>query len=452
MCEKKLKGVRIAILSLGCKVNSYESDAMMSLLTAEGAEAVDFDKTADVYIINTCSVTNIADRKSRQMIHRAKKENPASVVIAAGCYIQGITDKEREELDIDGFVGNNKKDMIVEVVTECLKNAGNSGFVEEMSDIAKEKEYEELENFDKASHTRAYIKIQDGCNQFCSYCIIPYVRGRIRSRDPEKVLAEAMRLSTMGYKEIVLTGIHLSSYEAYGMKGGEALLELTGKLAEIPGICRIRLGSLEPRVVTKEFAERLSKNKKVCPHFHLSLQSGSDTVLKRMNRKYVSAEYAESCEALKRVYGNPAVTTDIIVGFPGETDAEFKETCDFAKKIGFSKIHVFKYSARRGTVAAKMPDKVGEEVKNLRSRELIAIEESMGREYAESFIGKPQLILLEEEEKKDGRDYLTGYNERYVRCAVPADGQVCGSFVTAVGMEVRDNVLFCEEGSNNERN
>ncbi len=444
MCEKKLEGIKVAILTLGCKVNSYESDAMMSLLTAEGAVNTAFEEKADVYIVNTCSVTNIADRKSRQMLNRAKKENPSSVIIAAGCYIQAISEKERDALGIDGFVGNNRKDKIVDVVCRCLEERNMGIKTEEIVDISKEKEYEELENTDKTSHTRAYIKIQDGCNQFCSYCIIPYTRGRIRSRDPENVIAETERLVRMGYKEIVLTGIHLSSYTVCGQTGGEPLLMLMEKMAEIKGLERIRLGSLEPRIITKEFAERLSQNKKVCPHFHLSLQSGSDTVLKRMNRKYDTAEYEMGCAELRRVYDDPAITTDIIVGFPGETDAEFGETCAFAKKVGFSKVHVFKYSRRRGTVADRMPDQVEEEKKNLRSKELISIEEAMGSEYACRFIGKIQNILTEETEIIDGAEYLTGYNERYVRCAVPAYGMKTGEFIFARGIEVRDNVLFCE--------
>ncbi len=442
MCEKMFEGVKIAILTLGCKVNAYESDAMTSLLAAEGAEIKDFNDTADVYIVNTCSVTNIADRKSRQMLNRAKKENPDSIVIAAGCYVQALTDEEREKLGIDGVVGNNRKEKIVEVVSECLKNRDDRILVREIADIAKEKQYEDLENFDKASHTRAYIKIQDGCNRFCTYCIIPYTRGRIRSREPEKVLEEAVHFVKNGYKEIVLTGIHLSSYEGYGFQGGEALLTLMEELAKLDGLERIRIGSLEPRIVTKEFAERLSNNKKVCPHFHLSLQSGSDTVLKRMNRKYSSEEYEIGCNELKRVYDKPAITTDIIVGFPGETDEEFRETCVFAKKIGFSKIHVFKYSRRRGTVADRMPDQVREEVKNSRSKELITIEEAMGGAYARSFIGEKLNVLLEEEETIDGKTYITGYTERYVRCAFPATGIKCGEMITAVGDRVEDNVLY----------
>ncbi len=444
MCEKKLNGVRIAILTLGCKVNSYESDAMASLLSAEGAEITDFENTADVYLINTCSVTNIADRKSRQMIHRAKKENPSSAVIAAGCYIQAISDEEREALDIDGFVGNNRKEKIVDVVLECLENKKQGETVYEISDIGKERCYENLENFDKVSHTRAYLKIQDGCNQFCTYCIIPYTRGRIRSRLPESVLSETERLVSTGYKEIVLTGIHLSSYEAYGMKGGDALLKLMEEMAAVSGLERIRIGSLEPRVITKDFAERLSINKKVCPHFHLSLQSGSDTVLKRMNRKYDSREYETGCNELKKVYDKPSLTTDIIVGFPGETEEEFKETCEFARKIGFSKIHVFKYSRRRGTTADRMPDQVREEVKSVRSKELISIEEAMGNEYARLFTGSVQNVLFEEEEVIDGIRYITGYNERYVRCAVHAGEAKSGEFVPMLGKEVRNNVLFGE--------
>ena len=437
MCDKKLNGIKVAILTLGCKVNAYESDAMMSLLLEEGAVQTDFDSVADVYIINTSSVTNIADRKSRQMLHKAKKENPDSVVAA---------------LMLDGIVGNNKKQNIVDVVLECLERKEPGISVEDIGDISKENEYETLENYEKVSHTRAYIKIQDGCNQFCTYCIIPYARGRVRSREPESVVTEAERLCKMGYKEIVLTGIHLSSYEGYGKKGGDALLMLLTELEKVEGLERIRLGSLEPRVITEEFANRLSRLEKVCPHFHLSLQSGSDTVLKRMNRKYSSEEYMEGCRRLRKAYENPAITTDIIVGFPGETEEEFRETCDFAKEVGFSKIHVFKYSRRRGTVADRMKDQIPEEIKSVRSKELIAVEEKMGTEYAHGFLGKDQKILLEETVDINGKKYMTGYNERYVRCAVPYDSQEPGSFVTAAGAEIIENVLVCEnqEGSKNE--
>lgn len=431
---KKTDKITIGILTLGCKVNAYESEAMATLLKEAGMEVVPFEEKADVYIVNTCSVTNIADRKSRQMLHRAKKQNEGAAVIAAGCYIQALSDEERDALGFDGYIGTNHKGEVVEAVMEALADKHNS----HVSDMTHECNYEELSLSERGEHTRTYIKIQDGCNQFCSYCIIPYTRGRIRSREPKDVVCEAKRMTELGYEEIVLTGIHLSSYEAYGVKGGEALLKLMEELADIPKLRRIRLGSLEPRVVTKDFAERLSRNTKVCPQFHLSLQSGSDTVLKRMNRKYTSEEYALGCEALRVVYDRPAITTDIIVGFPGETEEEFLETMEFTRRIAFSKVHVFKYSRRRGTRADKMPDQVSEAVKNDRSAKLIALEEELGRKYAESFIGEEQNIIIEEIAKINGKDYYTGYNERYVRCA-SADKKSKGTAVS-----VSDNVLILE--------
>ena len=456
MCEKKLSGIKISILTLGCKVNAYESDAMAALLKSEGAEMVDSIDPADVYIINTCSVTNIADRKSRQMLHRVRKMSENSIIIAAGCYIQALSEKEREELNVDGVCGNNLKKDIVSVVTECLEkrkaekeseenNLKENTLCGKVIDISKDFEYEEFDESECASNTRAYLKIQDGCNQFCSYCIIPYTRGRIRSRKPCDVISEAKTLSDAGYKEIVLTGIHLSSYTAYGEKGGNALILLLNELSEIDGIKRIRLGSLEPRVVTHEFADKISKIEKLCPQFHLSLQSGSDTVLKRMNRKYVTAEYIAGCDELRRVYDNPAITTDIIVGFPGETEAEFSETVEFAKKVNFSRIHIFKYSRRRGTVADKMPGQIEEKVKSERSDILSKAEEKMAYDYAASFMGKTQNVLLEEEEKIDGVTYLTGYSERYVRCAVKNLDYKENMIVRVRGKEIKNNILICDE-------
>ncbi len=451
MCDKKLAGVKISVLTLGCKVNAYESDAMIALLRAAGAEIVDFDDVSDVCIVNTCSVTNIADKKSRQMLHKVQKASPDAVVIAAGCYIQALSDEERKNLCVDGVCGNNLKKDIVNIVSDCLKNREYTKNNNEdilcgkVIDISKDFEYEEFDESECATNIRAYLKIQDGCNQFCSYCIIPYTRGRIRSRKPEDVIKEAMILSNSGYKEIVLTGIHLSSYEAYGEKGGNALILLLKKLSEIDGIERIRLGSLEPRVVTHEFADEISKIKKLCPQFHLSLQSGSDTVLKRMNRKYNCAEYTDGCTQLRRVYDNPAITTDIIVGFPGETGEEFFETVEFAKKVNFSRIHIFKYSRRRGTAADKMPGQITEKVKSERSDILSAAEEKMAHDYAMGFIGKIQEVLLEEEKTIDGELYLTGYNERYVRCAVKKRGYKENMIVRVCGKKIKNNILICDE-------
>lgn len=434
MNSEKTDKITIGILTLGCKVNAYESEAMATLLKEAGMQVVSFEEKADVYIVNTCSVTNIADRKSRQMLHRAKKQNENAVVIAAGCYIQALSDEEREALGFDGYIGTNHKSEVVEAVMEALKGRKES----HVSDMTHECSYEELSLSERGEHTRTYIKIQDGCNQFCSYCIIPYTRGRIRSREPQEVIEEAKRMTALGYEEIVLTGIHLSSYEAYGEKGGNALLRLMEELADVPELRRIRLGSLEPRVVTPEFAEKLSRNTKVCPQFHLSLQSGSDSVLKRMNRKYTSEEYAAGCEALRAVYDRPAITTDIIVGFPGETEEEFLETMEFTKRIAFSKVHVFKYSRRRGTRADKMPGQVSEAVKNDRSAKLIALEEELGRKYAESFLGEEQNIIIEEIAKINGKDYYTGYNERYVRCA--STNKKC----KGKAVSFSDNVLILE--------
>lgn len=424
----------VAILTLGCKVNAYESEAMATLLRNAGYTIVPFEEKADVYIVNTCSVTNIADRKSRQMLNRAKKQNENAAIIAAGCYIQALSNEERDKLGFDGYIGTNHKGEVVEIVEEILKGKN----VQQVSDMLHECNYENISLEEKGEHTRTYIKIQDGCNQFCSYCIIPYTRGRVRSRNPEDVVAEAERMVELGYEELVLTGIHLSSYEAYGEKGGNALLKLMEELSGIERLKRIRLGSLEPRVVTQEFAEKLSSLKKVCPQFHLSLQSGSDTVLRRMNRKYSTEEYLAGVRALKTVYDRPAITTDIIVGFPGETDEEFKETIEFTKKVAFSKVHVFQYSRRKGTKADTMPDQVSEQIKKSRSGELIALEEKLGQEYAESFIGEPQNILVEEIESIDGKDYYTGYNERYIRCAT------MNKAGEGVAVKYKNNILFLE--------
>lgn len=420
MCEKcegvnkkMIKDKRIAFLTLGCKVNSYETEAMQALLVHAGAIVTEFHEAADIYIVNTCSVTNMADRKSRQMLHKARKNNPDAVIVAAGCYAQTADVGALKENGIDIIVGNNQKKEIVSILEGYLNGREN-----ERLDIGRETEYEDLSLDTQVEHTRAYIKIQDGCNQFCSYCIIPYARGRIRSRRPEEVAAEVNRLAEAGYQEIVLTGIHLSSYGQPAKDGEQPLLCLIKQLDAIAGIQRIRLGSLEPRIMTEDFVKALAEIKSVCPHFHLSLQSGSDTVLKRMNRKYTTDEYANSVEIIKRYYDVPAITTDIIVGFPQETEEEFKETLEFAKRIGFSKIHVFKYSRRRGTVADKMDGQVPEPKKNERSDALMALEESLGETYRENIIGTVQTVLFEESTRIDGKECQVGYNERYVRIAV----------------------------------
>lgn len=411
-----IEGKKIAFLTLGCKVNSYETEAMQALLVKAGAVPVAFQEKADIYVINTCSVTNMADRKSRQMLHKARKVNPAAVIVAAGCYAQTADVTVLKETGIDVIVGNNQKKEIVSILEGFLCGRENDRL-----DIAKETEYEDLSLDTRVEHTRAYIKIQDGCNQFCSYCIIPYARGRIRSRRQEEVIAEVKRLAQAGYCEIVLTGIHLSSYGQPAAEGTQPLLALIKELDRVPGIKRIRLGSLEPRIITEEFVKTLVGFQTVCPHFHLSLQSGCDSVLKRMNRKYTTGEYAQSVDILRKYYENPAITTDIIVGFPQETEEEFSETAAYAKKIGFSKIHVFKYSRRKGTVADRMNGQVQEQVKNERSERLLSIEEALGEEYRRQMIGTVQKVLFEESCRMDGEICQIGYNERYVRIAVKTE-------------------------------
>jgi len=441
-----IKDTKIAFLTLGCKVNSYETEAMQALLLAAGATLAEFNETADIYVVNTCSVTNMADRKSRQMLHRAKKKNPDAIVVAAGCYAQTADEDAMKETGIDVVIGNNQKKQIVEILENYMTGVENKRL-----EIGKETEYEELSLDTQVEHTRAYIKIQDGCNQFCSYCIIPYARGRIRSRKPEDVLEEVNRLAANGYQEIVLTGIHLSSYgkTSYEKTLGEdrqPLLDLIQQINAVEGIKRIRLGSLEPRIITEKFVKTLVDCEKVCPHFHLSLQSGSDTVLQRMNRKYTTEEYAQSVDLLKKYYEAPAITTDIIVGFPQETEAEFSETMEFAKRIGFSKIHVFKYSRRKGTVADKMSGQIDEQVKNTRSEQLMTLETALGEAYREQFLGREEAVLFEESAVVDGEVCQVGYNERYVRIAAKTKENLsnCIKTVQIEGKTKEQETLFAK--------
>ena len=409
---------KVAIHNLGCKVNSYEAESMELMLKNAGYEIVPFDEAiiADVYIINTCSVTNIADRKSRQMLHKAKKMNPSAVVIAAGCYVQADEAGVKKDEAVDIVLGNNMKINIVDVLEQYFKDNTADEYV---VDISHDTEYEELKIDKVSEHTRAYIKIQDGCNQFCSYCIIPYTRGRIRSRAIEDVVDEVRRLADNGYKEVVLTGIHLSSYGRD--TGKETLLDVIEAVNSIDGIERIRLGSLEPRIVTDEFVSRISSMKKLCPHFHLSLQSGCDKTLKAMNRKYNTEEYYEGCVKLREVFDNPAITTDVIVGFPGETEEDFLETRKFLEKVHFYEMHIFKYSRRKGTVADKMKEQVADTVKSERSAVLLALEKAQSLEYRKMYIGKRLEVLIEELTEIDGRSYYTGYTKNYIRVAIAAD-------------------------------
>ena len=408
----------VAIHSLGCKVNSYEAESMEQLLKQAGYTIVPFDEniTADIYIINTCSVTNIADRKSRQMLHKSKKINPDAIVVAAGCYVNADTKKAAEDNAVDIVLGNNCKINIVEALENYYKDKNNSEMV---VDFKEKQEYEELKLDEVSTHTRAYIKIQDGCNQFCSYCIIPYTRGRIRSRDIDEIEEEVTKLVSKGFKEVVLTGIHLTSYGVDNNKG--SLLEVIMRLDKIDGLQRIRLGSLEPRVITEEFAKTLSSSKKICPHFHLSLQSGCDTVLKRMNRKYTTQEYYDKCCILRKYFNNPAITTDVIVGFPQGTEEEFEATKVFLEKVHFYEMHIFKYSRRKGTVADRMEGQVDEKVKTQRSAILLELENKMSKEYRQQHIGKTEEVLIEEIVSENGKDYLMGFTPDYIRVKIACD-------------------------------
>lgn len=409
---------KAALHNLGCKVNAYETEAMQELLEQAGYEIVPFKEGADIYIINTCTVTNMADRKSRQMLHRARKMNPDAIIVAAGCYVQ--TKDEEEKLDecIDIVIGNNRKKDIVEILEEY---EGKKQTVQkDVIDINHTKEYEELHLSKTAEHTRAYLKVQDGCNQFCTYCIIPYARGRVRSRRKEDVVEEVKNLVKNGYQEVVLTGIHLSSY-GVDFEETEDLLSLILAVHEVEGLKRIRLGSLEPRIITEKFVQTISGLEKMCPHFHLSLQSGCNATLKRMNRKYTAEEYYEKCELLRKYFEHPALTTDVIVGFPGETEEEFQQSMSFVDKVNFYETHIFKYSKREGTKAAVMPDQVPEQVKTVRSNQLLALNEKKQKEFEQYYLGKSVEVLMEEEIEKDGKYFQTGHTKEYIRIAVESE-------------------------------
>ena len=411
-------GNKVALHNLGCKVNAYEIEAMQQLLEEAGYEIVPFEPGADIYVINTCTVTNIADRKSRQMLHKAKKMNPEAIVVATGCYVQTGGDKLEKDEAIDLVLGNNQKINIVEALAEYAENKPGHG--SHVIKINQTKEYEELSIDHTAEHVRAYIKVQDGCNQFCTYCIIPYARGRVRSRNIESVLKEVRSLAEKGYKEVVLTGIHLSSYGVdFPEEKKETLLSLIRAVHEIEGIQRIRLGSLEPGIVTREFAEGIAALPKVCPHFHLSLQSGCDETLERMNRRYRSGEYRERCELLREVYGNPALTTDVIVGFPQESEEEFQKSYDFVDGIHFYETHIFKYSRRQGTKAAAMDGQLTEAEKARRSEKMIEMHHRHASDYEKSMIGKELEVLIEEEYTNDGRTWYLGHSREYIKTAVP---------------------------------
>ena len=436
---------KVALHNLGCKVNAYEVEAMQQLLEQAGYEIVPFEPGADVYVINTCTVTNIADRKSRQMLHKAKKMNPEAIVVATGCYVQTDEGKLEKDEAVDLVLGNNQKKNIVETLAEYEKEHQRQSHIIK---INQTKEYEELEISRTAEHVRAYIKVQDGCNQFCTYCIIPYARGRVRSREKDNILKEVHKLADAGYKEVVLTGIHLSSYGVdFTDEKKENLLSLIRAVNEVEGIQRIRLGSLEPGIVTEEFAKELSSMPKVCPHFHLSLQSGCDTTLERMNRRYRSAEYKERCELLRKYFGNPALTTDVIVGFPMETEEDFQASYDFVKDIHFYETHIFKYSRRHGTKAAAMDGQLTEAKKAVRSDKMLELHQKRATEYEESLLDQNLEVLLEEKVDIGGKKYYLGHSREYVKVAVPEKEKYGVNDILTVRVEkaLQPHVLLGEE-------
>lgn len=432
---------KAALHNLGCKVNAYETEAMQHLLEEAGYEIVPFTQKADVYVINTCSVTNMADRKSRQMLHKAKKNNPDSIVVAAGCYVQTSEKEVLNDLSVDIVIGNDRKHDLVRLLEEYSLDSVNDT-VDDIND--GKHDFEELFIEQTKEHTRAFIKVQDGCNQFCSYCIIPYARGRVRSRRFENVIAEVERLAANGFKEVVLTGIHLSSY-GVDFEEAAGLLELIQAVNAVKGIERIRLGSLEPKIVTEHFASELSKLDKICPHFHLSLQSGCDATLKRMNRKYTTKEYERGCELLRKYFVHPAITTDVIVGFPGETEEEFEQTKAYLEHLHFYEMHIFKYSKRKGTRAAVMPDQIDEQVKAARSEKLIALGHDMSKEFRKFYIGKNEEVLFEEKAVIGDKEYFVGYTKEYVKVAKKTDENLENQIVSGrISGMLTDEILLFE--------
>lgn len=430
---------KVALHNLGCKVNAYETEAMQQMLEDAGYEIIPFGSGADYYIINTCTVTNIADRKSRQMLHKAKKLNPGAVVVAVGCYAQAAGEELQTDEAIDLIIGNNKKRDLITILQKYDNNRNEEKFVVNIDHAG---EYEELSIVRTAEHTRAYIKVQDGCNQFCSYCIIPYARGRVRSRSMEEVEREVLQLAENGYQEVVLTGIHLSSY---GVDLGVNLMELIRKVHEVNGIRRIRLGSLEPGIITEEFVKTLSRLPKICPHFHLSLQSGCDATLKRMNRRYTAKEYYEKCGLLRKYYEQPALTTDIIVGFPGETPEEFEETKNFLEKVKFYETHIFKYSKRKGTRAATMGGQVSDRIKAERSNLLQALNKKNQLEFEKKYYGRTVEVLFEEKLQLDGNSYCIGHTKEYIRTVIPAERDFTNEIIVGT-MEkgIHYPILLCK--------
>ncbi len=412
---------KIAFTTLGCKVNLYDSEAMAELFAEKGYEIADFDEVADIYVINTCTVTNFGDKKSRQMIRRARRRNPDSIIVATGCYAQVSPETVAGIDGINIVIGTKDRSKVVEIVENYR---AEQGVLNAVGDIKGEKEFERLKVSKLKDRTRAYIKIQEGCNRYCSYCIIPYARGPVRSRKPEDIMDEVKALARNGFKEVVLTGIHVASY---GIDlGNITLADIIEMVHEVDGIERIRFSSMEPRAVSDEFIERMSKLQKVCEHYHLSLQSGSDTTLKNMNRKYTSEEYAAACERLRKAFPHVAITTDIIVGFPTETEENFKESYDFAKKVKLSKIHVFPYSPKEGTPAAKMRPQVAPEVKNERSHKMLELSDKLNREFMSAYINKPMEVLFE----RLDNGYYEGHTRNYIKVLCKSDRDLTNQLVT----------------------
>lgn len=464
-----VKKYRIAFMTLGCKVNQYETGMLIRKFEAAGYTIVPFDAAADIYVVNTCTVTNIADRKSRKMLHRARRQNDKAVVVCMGCFADAAGSVLKEDDGIDIIIGNKDKENAYDIIAAYVKDSDAKADVEnacmctdgKCSDISNSAADDacaksaDVHSADACNeHTRAYIKVQDGCNQFCTYCKIPYVRGKLKSRSKEDVYEEACALARRGYREIVITGIHVSSYgvdmtehKSFTELKGEPLYELVLMLSDIPGIERIRLGSLEPRIITEEFVKGISGIEKLCPHFHLSLQSGCDTVLSRMKRKYTTEEYGSAAELIRKYYDMPALTTDIIAGFPGETDEEFETTMKFARETGFASIHVFKYSKRDGTVAAGMDGQVDEKVKNERAARMGQLADRLRREYCRNFIGRTARCLVEEVIYIDGKRYYTGHNERYVKLAFECDGsqgQLVNTMADVIPEKITDDgIMIC---------
>lgn len=411
--------MKVAFATLGCRVNVYESEAMAEKFIREGYEVVDFNEFSDVYVINTCTVTNMGDKKSRQIISRARRTNPNAIIAAVGCYSQMAPKEVSEIPGVDVVLGTRNKGDVVYYVNKA-KDEGKAQV--HVQPVLQNKKFEDLKIEDYQDKTRAFLKIQDGCNRFCTYCTIPYARGSVCSKDPEKVLAEVKELAAHGFKEVILSGIHTASY-GLDLEGNVNLINIIEEIEKIDGIERIRIGSIEPAFFTSEVIEKIKGFKKLCPHFHLSLQSGCDATLKRMNRRYTAEEYYEKCELLRKYFEHPALTTDVIVGFPQESDEEFEITKKFLEKVNFYETHIFKYSRRKGTRADRMEGQILEDIKTQRSHVLQELHEKNKRRFEEYYIGRPVEVLFEEKVEKDGVECYQGHTREYLKVTVPDMGE-----------------------------